>query len=227
MADKVDGVMIDHRHPAPHAEVAKFFIKQGIPTYVDKPFTHKLRDAKAIWRLAEEHQVPVTSFSVIPEEQSFTDFRKACKKLGGISHVNMTGPASLKSKYGGVFFYGIHQVESMVQLLGTDIGRIELVPKGDGGGVGLVQYKDGPMVTLNLVNNGFRGFHWTAVGENGRIDWTHEREAVAYLGGLKKFLRMFRTGEEPYGQERLCALLRRLKPCRTHWMNDGPCVWQN
>lgn len=205
MAEHIDGVMIDHRHPQPHAEVAKFFINEGVPTYVDKPFTYTLRDAKAVWRLAEKRQVPITSFSVIPEEKSFSDFRKACSKIGRITHVNMTGPASLKSKYGGVFFYGIHQVESMVQLLGTAATRVELVPTGDGGGVGVVQYKDGPAVTLNLVNNGYKGFHWSAVGEKNVVDWFHEREPVAYLGGLRKFLRMFETGEEPYGPERLFA----------------------
>lgn len=203
--DEIDGVMITHRHPKPHAEAAKYFIQQGIPTYVDKPFTYTLRDAKAVWRLAEKHQVPITSFSVIPEAKDFGEFRKACAKAGPLTHVNLTGSASLKSKYGGVFFYGIHQVESMVQLLGTEAQRVQLFPKSDGGGLAVIEYKDGPQVTLNLVNGGYKGFHWSAVGAEAIVDWHHQNEPPMYLTGLKKFLRMFRTGEEPYGPERLLA----------------------
>ena len=205
MADRIDGVMIDHRHPGPHAEVAKYFIHAGVPTFIDKPFTHSLREAKSLWRLAERKRVPITSFSIIPNATNFDQFKKACQDLGALSHVNLTGPANLKSKYGGVFFYGIHQVEVMIDLLGVNASHVEVVPHGNGGGVAVVRYQDGPAVTLNLVNNGLGTFHWTAVGEKGLLDWTHEKDANPYLGGLKKFLRMFRNGDEPYGPERLFA----------------------
>jgi hypothetical protein len=61
MLGRVDGVMIDHRHPAPHVEPARFFIERGVPVFVDKPFTYRLRDAKRLLDMAAKKRVPVTT----------------------------------------------------------------------------------------------------------------------------------------------------------------------
>ena len=133
MAGLVDGVMIDHRHPDPHYEVARYFINHGLPVFVDKPMTYRLSQAKRLCSLAERKKVPITSFSVIPLQASFAAFRKAAGKLGRLAAVTSTGPADLKSKNGGVFFYGIHQVDTVIELLGLDVDTVELKQHGRGG----------------------------------------------------------------------------------------------
>ena len=205
MLGKVDGVMMDHRHPDPHFEVAKFYLSHGVPCFVDKPFTYTLAQGKELCALAKKKGVPVTSFSTIPLADDFQDHKKALRDLGKISHFASSGPADLKSKWGGVFFYGIHQVDAVIEALGTDIDSVELQKHGKEG-LGILRYKDGPIVTMNCIApGGSSSFHWSAVGANGIVDWTHGKDPSPYLKGAKTFTRMFKTGKEPIEHRRMLA----------------------
>jgi len=204
MLGRVDGVMIDHRHAAPHAEVATFFVENKVPCFVDKPFTYTLAEGKNLCALARKKKVPITSFSVIPMQKDFRAFGKALKKLGTVVNYTSVGPVDLKSKYGGVFFYGIHQVDAMIEALGTAVDWVEMKPHGKGGAA-LVAYKDGPLVTIDCVNNGNWTFHWSAVGDKEVLDWTHRNDENIYMTGAKTFVKMFKTGVEPFSHERMLA----------------------
>ena len=204
MLGKVDGVMIDHRHPKHHAEVATFFVKNKVPCFVDKPFTYTLAEGKRLCALARKKRVCITSFSTIPLQRNFAEFKKALRRIGTIAHLTMTGPVDLKSKYGGIFFYGIHQVDTIIELFGTKVDRVSFVKHGSGG-VAILEYKEGPLATMNCVNNGNSSFHWSAVGETGILDWPLVRDEDPYLTGARTFVKMFRTRKEPFSHERLLA----------------------
>jgi predicted dehydrogenase len=204
MLGHVDGVMIDHRHPKYHAEPASFFLENNVPCFVDKPFTYTLAEAKRLCALARKRKVAVTSYSDITMHKGFAKFRKAFMKLGPVANLTSTGPVDLKSEYGGVFFYGIHQVDAIIELLGTNVQWASLQPHGEGG-VAVLAYRGGPIVTMNCVNNGNRTFHWSVVGGKEVLDWTHCDDPNPYLASTRTFMKMFRTGQEPFSHERLLA----------------------
>jgi predicted dehydrogenase len=216
MAGRVDGVMIDHRHPKFHAEPARYFLSRRIPCFVDKPFASTLREARELCSLARRMKTPLTSYSVIPHEPAFQMFQKECRKLGKLTHVNFTGPADLRDKDGGVFFYGIHQVDSMVELLGSNIDHVRVTPHGVHA-VATITYRHGPLVTLNLVNNVYVEFNWFAVGERKMVNVTHCYDKDRYLRGARRFTKMFRTGREPFPQERLLAPIAILEAVDKSW----------
>ena len=202
MLGAVDGVMITHRHPKPHYEVAKFFIENGVPCFVDKPFTFTLKEGRALCRLARKRAVPITSFSILVLQKTFRDFRKALKKVGRVDFLTSAGPAELKSRYGGIFFYGIHQVDPVIEMLGGQVDTAHLRAHGKGG-VATLTYKHGPLVTIHCVNNGLWQFHTTATGDKGILDWTFEMDASPYIAGARVFTRMFQTGKEPFAHQRM------------------------
>lgn len=204
MLGQVDGVMMDHRHALPHYEVAKFYLSNGVPCFVDKPFTFKLSHAKELCAIAAKQKVALTSYSVIPLQQNFADFKKACKGLGRIAALNTTGPVDLKSKYGGIFFYGIHQVDAIIELLGINVEKVHVARHG-ADGIATLFYKDGPVVTMNCLKTGCHKFQWQAVGEKEILNWPHVGDESPYLSGAQAFVRMFRTGKEPYSHERMQA----------------------
>ncbi len=204
MLGEVDGVMITHRHAAPHAEAAEFFIRNGIPCFVDKPFTFSLAEGKAVSRLAKRRGVPITSFSVRVLHRSFRDFRDAFERLGTVSFLNSSGPADIGSKYGGIFFYGIHQVDPVIELFGPRVDTASLRAHRRGG-IATLTFRHGPVVTINCVHGGCRQFHMTAVGEKEILDWTFGRDASPYIVGARLFTNMFKTGEEPFAHERFLA----------------------
>ena len=204
MLGKVDGVMIDQRHAKEHYEPAKFFIENGVPCFVDKPFTYTLSEGKRLCRLAREKGVPITSFSVKVFQKNFKEFAKAMAKAGEVAFFTTSGPADAKSKYGGIFFYGIHQIDPVVELFGTQAETAELRRHGTNA-VATITYKNGPVVTMNCLHNGNRAFHCSVVGDKDIVDWTFGQDENIYLAGLKMFTSMFRTGKEPIGHERMLA----------------------
>jgi len=204
MLGKVDGVMIDHRHPKYHAEVAEFFVKNGVPCFVDKPFTFTLAEGKRLCELARKGKVAITSFSVVPLYANFREFRKALAGIGTVVSLTSTGPVDLKSKYGGIFFYGIHQVDAIIEALGVDVDWVHVSRHGKGGAA-LMAYRNGPLVTMNCVNNGNSTFQWSAVGDKDVLDWKLVRDENPYLTGAKTFTAMFRTGKEPVEHRRMLA----------------------
>jgi predicted dehydrogenase len=204
MLGKVDGVMIDHRHAKGHFEPAKFFLSNRVPTFVDKPFAFTLAEGKKLFAIARRTKTPVTSFSSIPLQQNFADFKAAVANAGPVYSLTTAGPVDLKSQWGGIFFYGVHQVDAIVALLGGGVGTVQVLRHGESGIVFLT-YPKGPMVTMNCVKNGPYRFHWSALGDKGVVDWTHQDDPAGLLKGLQTFLKMFTTKEEPFDAKRILA----------------------
>lgn len=204
MLGKVDGVMIDHRHAKHHAAPALFFVKNNVPTFVDKPFTFTLAEGKKLSALARRKKVPLTSFSVIPLQQSYAAFKAKVAELGPLSTLTTMGPADIRSEYGGVFFYGIHQVDAIVDLLGPTVQTVQVLKHGVNA-IAFLTCKDGPMVTMNCIKGGVHKFHWTVAAEKGILDWNHDNDASPYLTGLNTFVGMFKTRQEPFEHKRFLA----------------------
>jgi len=78
------------------------------------------------------------------------------------------------------------------------------------GGVAVLTYKGGPVVTLNCINNGNYNWHWSAVGTKDVLDWTYQYDPSRFLAGTWMFTTMFRTGKEPLTKQQR-PLLKRAK----------------
>ncbi|MFP4058604.1 MAG: Gfo/Idh/MocA family protein [Candidatus Brocadiia bacterium] len=202
MIGEIDGVMVDHRHARHHVPAAIPFVEAGIPAFVDKPFSWTVSEGWKLLQLARRKGVPVTSFSVIPEQEAFRkDLLRQVKAAGRITAVSTSGPCDLKSKYGGVFFYGIHQVDAILKAFGPGIGTVQVIRAvgGNPNAVAVMRYRGGgAIVATTFVAEGKRGFTFQATGTKGAVDYTHRSDPNPYLTGIKKFLRMFRTGREPH-----------------------------
>jgi len=214
MLGLIDGVMIDHRHPKYHAKAARIFMEHGIPCFVDKPFTYTSAEGVRLLRDARKKGVPITSFSVIPEQEGFKkDFLKKIKKAGKILLISSSGPCDFKSRWGGIFFYGIHQVDAVLKAFGGGIKSVRVIkaPRGNASCVIVMKYANpGPLVSLSCVTGGATGFCFNAMGTKATVIYENRFDPNPYLSGIKKFIKMFRTGKEPftYGEimEPICVL---------------------
>ena len=202
MLGKVDGVIVDHRHPKFHLKAVLPFVEQGIPTFVDKPFCYRSDEGKEFLKIAKKNKTPITSFSVVPEQQSF---KRAVKKIEGIGKVltgSTYGPCDLKSKYGGVFFYGIHQVDMVLHAFGYNVSSV-LISSNGNGSTGQLLYSDGKIVTMNLIKEGSHGFAIAATGTENSIHQAITNDKNNYLTGIKVFTTMFKTRKEPVKYEHI------------------------
>ncbi|MBN1987014.1 MAG: Gfo/Idh/MocA family oxidoreductase, partial [Prolixibacteraceae bacterium] len=61
MIEKIDALIVDHRHPKYHLEAARPFVEAGIPTFVDKPFCYRTSEGKDFLQMAKAKGTPVSS----------------------------------------------------------------------------------------------------------------------------------------------------------------------
>lgn len=202
MIAKIDAVMVDHRHAKYHVPATFPFIEAGIPAFVDKPFSYTVREGAELLKLARKKRVPITSFSVLPEQEGFRkDLLKQVRSAGKITSISSTGPCEIRSKWGGAFYYGIHQVDGILKAFGGGIASVEVI-KGTGGNcdaLAVMKYGDGgPIVSMQCVANWNHEFAFRAIGTKGAVEFVNRYDANMYLAGIRKFLKMFRTGKAPH-----------------------------
>lgn len=196
MLDEVDAVVIDHRDGKYHLPTAIPFVKKGIPIFIDKPLCCSLSEGKEFFKLVQQYRTPVTSFSVLPLQQSFLKFKESLPSLGKLSAIVSAGPCDLKSPWGGIFFYGVHQVDVLIHLLGYEVTYAQVNLNGDYS-TGTLYYKDGIIATLNLLKDRVAGFYIMAIGEKDTLARKLEFDNKMFLPGIKIFTEMFRTKKEP------------------------------
>lgn len=202
MLGRIDAVICDHRHPKYHLPSVRAFVEAGIPTFVDKPFCYRAGEGKEFLRLAKKTGTPVTSFSVLNHQAAFAAFRRKLAGLGPILTASSYGPCDLKSQWGGVFFYGIHQVDMALPAFGYDVKAVVVTRNGENA-TGQLFYPSGLTVTMAFIKEGAPGFGMGAVGKHGLLHMPIKMDKNPYLKGVRTFTTMFRTGVEPLPYEHM------------------------
>ncbi|MCD6534763.1 MAG: Gfo/Idh/MocA family oxidoreductase [Deltaproteobacteria bacterium] len=210
MLGKIDALIIDHRHPKYHLEAALPFVKEGVPIFIDKPFCYRAKEGEEFLKIAAKYGAPITSFSVLTHQESFADFIKKLEGVGEILAGETWGRCDLKSQWGGVFFYGIHQVDMALDAFGYDVKKVLITQNGHGA-TGQLMYPDGKIVTLHLMKKGYSGFGIGAMGSKKTIHQQIEFDENMYLAGIQTFTAMFKTRQEPKTVDEMLIPIRVLE----------------
>jgi len=203
MMGKIDALIVDHRHAKYHLEAATPFVKAGIPTFIDKPFCYRVSEGKEFLAMAREAGTPVSSFSSVRQSDASFDKKKQLETMGEFNHVVSLGPADINSKYGGIFFYGVHIVEPMLFLFGENINRV-LVSKNGKNATASLAYDDGRLATL-LFNNKYSGRETFLDTKEGLIKLDSDVEEKDPARSYMDMVEMFRTGKEPRTHQSILA----------------------
>ncbi|MBM4050429.1 MAG: Gfo/Idh/MocA family oxidoreductase [Planctomycetes bacterium] len=120
VSDDVDLVFIAdcNGDGSDHLRLAAPGLKKGVPTFIDKPFAHDIKDARAIVRLAQKHRAPVMSLSILRVVPQFTLFRNRFAEL--------EQPEFGVIKGGGTTLAGqIHAISLAQHLFGPGVESVE------------------------------------------------------------------------------------------------------
>ena len=199
MLGKIDALIVDHRHAKYHLAAAVPFIKKGIPTFIDKPFSYRLEEAKEFLALAKKHGTPVTSYSSIAHSESTFDLKKQVESMENISHVIRYGPVDIESKYGGIFFYGVHLLQPLMDIFGDDVEKVKVSSEGKKGSANLI-FTSGLHATL-IFKTASRGWETFVETEDGLIELKSRVEESDPAINYVDMIEMFRTGKEPRSHE--------------------------
>jgi predicted dehydrogenase len=195
MLGKIDALIVDHRHAKFHLKPAIPFIKEGIPTFIDKPFCYRAAEGKDFLQLAKKLGTPVTSYSSIAQSAATFDLKEQVAALGKISQVIRTGNADLDSQYGGIFFYGVHIVEPLMFMYGEDIQEVKVTRNGKFGNAS-VRFSSGLFATLIFKE---KAYGWETYVETGDklVELKSRVEETDPPKNYADMVEMFRTGKEP------------------------------
>uniref|UniRef100_UPI0032171707 Gfo/Idh/MocA family protein n=1 Tax=uncultured Draconibacterium sp. TaxID=1573823 RepID=UPI0032171707 len=195
MLGKIDALIVDHRHAKFHLEAATPFIKEKVPTFIDKPFCYRLNEGKEFLAIAREYGTPVTSYSSIAQSEGTFDIKKQVEQLGEFNNVVRYGPVELDSKYGGVFFYGVHILQPLMFMFGEDIEKVRIARNGSRGSANLL-FKSGLYATLVFTNLSY-GWSTFVETKNGVVQLKSQVEEPDPGKAYVDMVNMFRTGKEP------------------------------
>lgn len=201
---KVDAVMVVFRHGDLHAQYALPFIKAGIPTWIDKPFTIKISDAISLIEAADAGNVLVTGGSTCKYIPAILELKNAVENdssMGKILSGTINYTSYLNNEYGGIFFYGPHLVEMTMTVFGYDAKSV--FAKTDGRNINAIVGYDRYNVVMNFTDS-WKGQYGIVYGS----EKTTVKELVfaeGYKLGFEKFAEMLRTGKRPFPLEQLLA----------------------
>lgn len=199
MLGKIDALIVDHRHAKYHLEAATPFIKEGIPTFIDKPFCYRVTEGKEFLAMARKYGTPVTSYSSIAHSHATFDIKKELESMGKINQVVRYGPVEVDSKYGGIFFYGVHLVQPLMAMFGEDIERVRVTSEGQKGSASLI-FKNGLYATLVFKNVSY-GWETFVETDDGLVELKSRVEEPDPAINYVDMVEMFQTGKEPRSHE--------------------------
>jgi predicted dehydrogenase len=107
-----------------HYLPTKLALSLSIPTFVDKPFTENYSQAFELVGLAKNKHVPLFSTSALRFSNEVSILKK---NLAGVNFsLTASAPAScidmgFNPAFESVFFYGVHAVEMIFELMGSDL----------------------------------------------------------------------------------------------------------
>ena len=200
MMGKIDALIVDHRHPKYHLEAALPFVKAGIPTFIDKPFCYRVAEGKEFLKIAKELKTPVTSYSTIAQSNEVFDMKAQIPNIDNILHIICTGSCDIDSKYGGIFFYGVHTVQKMMYIFGEDVEEVKVSTKDDKTTASVV-FSSGYFATLYLIKKGYRGWDVLLLTNKGFRPLEPRIKETDSLKPYEDMVEMFRTGKEPRTHE--------------------------
>ncbi|MBE9510239.1 MAG: Gfo/Idh/MocA family oxidoreductase [Bacteroidetes bacterium] len=203
MLGKIDALIVDHRHAKYHLEAATPFVKAGIPTFIDKPFCYRVSEGKEFLQMARDLGTPVTSFSSVAQSDATFDIKKQVESMEKINQVVRYGPVDIESKYGGIFFYGVHIVQPLMYIFGEDIEKVRITRNGKNASASLA-YRNGMLATLvfSSLHYGWETFIET---EDRIVELKSRVEETDPARNYKDMVEMFRTGKEPRSHQSILS----------------------
>jgi predicted dehydrogenase len=218
MLGKIDALIVDHRHPKYHLEAALPFIKAKIPTFIDKPFCYRVSEGKEFLALARSLGTPVSSWSTSAHTDRVEDLRKKAEALGPIANFVTFGSVDIESQWGGVFFYGVHTVDQVLNIFGDNVVRVR-VSKIGRTATGTLAFENGMLATLVFLTQGSgRGMY--AETKKGVTELNSEVQETDPPKCYVDMVELFRSGKEARSHQRILFSMAVLEALERSVMSD-------
>jgi len=193
LLDSVEGVLVLAVDGTRHLELAMPALERGLPTYIDKPLTCDLDEARRLLAASRERDARCYSASSLrfAEELDSLDRRA----LGDLVAIDAYGPGELNQGAPGLFHYGVHTIEMIDAIWGPGVSRVSAIELPDRHLVDL-EYHDGRYARLRLERRGAYDFGATIHGTQS-VTHFHVDFGPVYDRLVAGMARFFEGGKPP------------------------------
>lgn len=203
LCDLVDVILLESVDGRVHLEQAREVLRRRKPLFIDKPMAASHADAKEIARLAGESGTPWFSSSSLRFAPAYQDFL-ADPAHDRILGVETHGPASLEPTNPGLFWYGIHSVESLYTLMGPGCVSVSMTSNADYDlAVGV--WKDGRIGSVKGLRKGKEDYGALVYGEKAVVHIPVTR--VSYVPLIRQIMEFFSSGKSPVPHEETLEIM--------------------
>ena len=179
---EVDGVILARDDPWNHLAMAKPFLKEGIPIFIDKQLVSSERDLSELIKITGKNYPLMAGSSIryTKELNSFlqdTMLKKNTMSIHGMSRVNWMR-------------YGHHLLEGIVILFGHDILNVRSLSSKDGHDIVQISYKDNLNVILEFIEDIALPIQFTCFTSNSE---PVSIPFIAYYSSFRKMMNDFKV----------------------------------
>jgi predicted dehydrogenase len=194
LLESVDGVLVLAVNGHRHAELAMPCLERGLPTYIDKPLTCDLGEARRLLASSRKSGARCYSASSLRFATEVTQMPR--EPLGDIVAIDAAGPGELNASMEGLFFYGVHTIEMVDALFGKPgVSRVRTTSSTDRDLLDL-EYHDGRTAHLRLERKGSYDFAATVHGVKSLYSFKVNFTGV-YDRLVEGMVRFFEGGAPP------------------------------
>jgi predicted dehydrogenase len=211
-----DGVIVTDDLTREHCRHAPYFLKKGIPTFIDKPLAPNATTAESLVKLAARNNAPLMSSSALRYAAETEEIRGNPNMLGRIGLATAVGPNEL-------FFYGIHPLELAHSVLGGGIAQVQNIGTEEHDLVKLT-YGDGRIVML-MVSRAI-GFllELNLYGQEGHRQILVKDATAFYKNQLHLIAQMVRDRQAPVPIENAVEVIRVLEAGKKSFAEGGTII---
>jgi hypothetical protein len=205
----VDGVLVCGGAAAGHRAAATPALEAGLPTFVDKPFTESVDDARALLALAERRDVPLYCASALRYADGVVALRERLSELIG-------EPLAAHSLGTGDFdSYAVHSLEILYGLWGGGVTGVQSLGRPGHDVVRLV-YADGREALWQTHQRAGWYFHVSVFGSE-RAEQVVVPQSARYrlFKAVAERIAVFvQTGRSPVSPAEMLEIVRVLATAR-------------
>lgn len=202
-------VVLSPDNPERHEELCKLPLQSGKPTFVDKTFAPSGEIAQKIFALAKEFNTPCYTTSALRYAR---EYQELCTE--GISGIVSFGPGEPSN-------YAIHQIEPIVDLMGTEAKRVMSIGNESLNTL-VIEFNDHRMALSTHLNS--KPFEMSIKYEN-----KEEKQVVInsnfFEEAIKKLIEFFDTGKSSVCSEQTITIMKILEVAQQ--ARKSPGVWMN
>ncbi len=163
----VDCVCLETNDGGLHLTQALQVFRASKPVFIDKPVGANLAQTIAIFRAAEQYQVPMFSASSLRYTPNAQAIRGG--SIGEVLGCSTYSPFSREPSHVDLFWYGIHGVESLYTCMGTGCQTVRHLST-DVCQISVGQWENGRVGTMRAIESGKTGYGGMAFGKTKIAD---------------------------------------------------------